>query len=397
MPLRLDLRSTGHVLRQSHSTFVSAALPLFLAALLLLSFRSALLAGTLALTSLSDRNPSLLSVLSSPPSPPPPPPRRVFRRVHSPNPLIPTADDFLPPVPALPPNATLPRLFVASPSFPPSPVQFSLPAADPADPAATAATAHLDRADAVAFLYLLTVLSLAHSLAIVGFIFVYSSALGIVFFSVAAAHLGHPISLVDALFSGASIGIRKLSGFVFLKWSVRDALIQFLCICFFSEIADQAKLFKLFIKVKLMPFSHSGGGGSGLWDPELSGFLFAWMVLDTAASLLLAVHPWVLIMDQTVRRRGRDLAREGFYLFSLMPVQAFSIKCLETVLCGSLGRWAAVVAGERSLAGWFYSMAEVYFMVVWLVFYFAVRCKDAELEGQSFGRRDLEDCLSGLR
>lgn len=172
-------------------------------------------------------------------------------------------------------------------------------------------------------------------------------------------------------------------------------MIQFLCICFFSEIADQAKLFKLFIKVKLMPFSHSGGGG--LWDPELSGFLFAWMVLDTAASLLLSVHPWVMIMDHNERRRGRDLAREGFYLVSLMPVQAFCIKCLETVLCGSLGRWAAVMAGERSIAGLLHSMAEVYFMVVWLVYYFTVRCKDAELDGRRFGRGDLEDCLSGLR
>ncbi|KAH7691142.1 hypothetical protein IHE45_02G097100 [Dioscorea alata] len=392
MPLRPDLRSTGHVLRQSHSTFVSAALPLLLAAILLLSFRSALLAGTLTLTSLSDRNPSLLSLLSSPPSPPPPP-RRLPRRIPSPNPLLHVADDLFPPVPAVPSNSTLPRLLLTSSSFPPSPVHFALPAAAAA--AADLAANHLDRADAVAFLYLLTVLSLAHSLAIIGFIFVYSSALGIVFFSVATAHLGHPISLVDALVSGASLGIRRLSGFVFLKWSVRDALIQFLCICFFSEIADQAKLFKLFIKVKLMPFSHSGGGG--LWDPELSGFLFAWMVLDTAASLLLSVHPWVMIMDHNERRRGRDLAREGFYLVSLMPVQAFCIKCLETVLCGSLGRWAAVMAGERSIAGLLHSMAEVYFMVVWLVYYFTVRCKDAELDGRRFGRGDLEDCLSGLR
>ncbi|KAG9445640.1 hypothetical protein H6P81_011768 [Aristolochia fimbriata] len=37
------------------------------------------------------------------------------------------------------------------------------------------------------------------------------------------------------------------------------------------------------------------------------------------------------------------------------------------------------------------SVAEVYFMIVWLVFYFSARTKEAELDGRRFGRRELED------
>ncbi|RWW66411.1 hypothetical protein BHE74_00026232 [Ensete ventricosum] len=84
-PLRLNHRTAVRILRRSLSSLLSAP-ALILTALLLLFFHSALLAGTLRLSSLSDRDPDVCSLLhclsssssssSSPPSPPTPPATR---------------------------------------------------------------------------------------------------------------------------------------------------------------------------------------------------------------------------------------------------------------------------------------------------------------------------------
>ncbi|URD77909.1 hypothetical protein MUK42_18705 [Musa troglodytarum] len=102
-------------------------------------------------------------------------------------------------------------------------------------------------------------------------------------------------------------------------------------------------------------------------------------------------------MDHDLRRRGQDVVKEGFYLMSLMPTQAILIKFLEALVWGYLGAWTATMVGWKLFAAAFLSLAEVYFMAVWLVFYFAARCEDGELIGRQFGARDLEDCLNGLR
>lgn len=177
--------------------------------------------------------------------------------------------------------------------------------------------------------------------------------------------------------------------------------MQFLCICFFSEIQDQVKLFKLFVRVKLMPFSLTAPFPLGPWfaplEADLSGFVYAWAVVDMVSAVVLAVNPFVVIMDHNVRRRGPDAMKEGFYLSSLMLSQAIWIKLMETLVCGRAARAALMMIGGRMFAMAVQSVGEVYFMVAWLVFYFAARSKDGELEGRRFGRRDLEDCINGLR
>ncbi|KAG6508402.1 hypothetical protein ZIOFF_033776 [Zingiber officinale] len=434
-PAALHLRhgTTASLLRRSFASLLFSP-SLLLASFLLLFFRSALLAGTLRLSSLPDRDPAIRSLLhrlsfspsssasSTHPAPPPPsspPPHTARRRppfLHLTR--LGTLDDdgpFSDPssssrLGSLGLNASFPALFLLGdgtvgqrsstnpslkfrvPEFvPSSPFVFSFPDMDDLvgldvdrdrfpDLRILGRGFDLDPRDATAIVYLLTLLSATHALAIIGFLLTYTSALGIVFFTIVTSQLGKPVSVINTICSGAQLGMRRLTGFVFLRWAARDALIQFLCIWFFADVRDQNVLFKLFVKVKLMPFSLSPvNPWPGPYDEALSGFFFVWALVDTAVSLVFAVVPSVVIMDHDFRRRGKDVLKEGFFLTSLMPRQAIWIKLLETLVCACMGRWMATVFGWKLFVTAFLSIAEIYFMVVWMVFYFSARCKDGEL------------------
>ena len=112
-------------------------------------------------------------------------------------------------------------------------------------------------------------------------------------------------------------------------------------------------------------------------------------------AFIFSVDAWVAIVDS--RKSGREIVKEGCYLISTMLNQAIQVKCLEAILCGSFVRWGLSRVCGRSLAKMFQSTMEVYFMVTWLMFYFAARCKDADLHGRRFGQRELEGLVEGHR
>ncbi|KAG8091982.1 hypothetical protein GUJ93_ZPchr0012g19120 [Zizania palustris] len=432
-PQTLDLRTGGQILRRAAAQFLRpASLPLLLlAALLLILFRSALVAGTLRLASFADQDPALRSLLSrlSPPSPPspPPPPHHLSRRrspfTSSSSSL--SDDDFL--VGTLDPSSSAPSrrrnasyyefIFTPSSSSPKSyPVSLlhRLPSStspfffvvhnETSPPRSASARGgelrllDLTRRDAAAIINLLALLSSAHVLAILGYIAAHSTALGVVFASVAGRHLqGHQRRWFH--FSGIASGAKRLTGFAFLRWAIRDAIVQMLCLWFFSEVHDQAQLFRLFVVAKLMPFSASVNPwlAVAVAGPELDGFFIGWALLDAIVSVLFTVVPWVFVMDHDQRLPGRNAVKEGCYLVSLMATDATLIKCWETVLCGSMGRLAMVAFGGKVLGEFLHSIAEVYFMVVWLMFYFSARCKESRLGGRHFGLEDVAAALDGFR
>jgi hypothetical protein len=255
----------------------------------------------------------------------------------------------------------------------------------------------LTRRDAAAIIHLLALLSSAHVLAILGYIAVHSASLGAVFASVAGRHVqGRRRGF---LLAGATRGARRLTGFTFLRWATRDAVVQILCLWFFADVHDQAQLFRLFVVAKLMPFSASVNPwlAAAVAGPELDGFFVAWAVLDAVVSVLFTVVPWVVVMDRDPRPPGRNAVKEGCYLVSLMATDATLLKCWETVVCGSMGRLIMVTFGGKVLGGFLHAIAEVYFMVVWLMFYFAARCKEVRLGGRQFGLEDVAAAIDGFR
>ncbi|XP_021730762.1 uncharacterized protein LOC110697687 [Chenopodium quinoa] len=253
----------------------------------------------------------------------------------------------------------------------------------------------LGRRDAAALFFLVSVLSAAYGWVILGFVITYSWALGIVFISVVNDLLGKYTSIFGTVWSGSSLGVKKLSGFILMRWAVRDALTQILGLWFFGEIHDQYSFFKLFLRLKLMPFSVSSPWVPG-YNEEISGFLFAWFLMDTIVSFVFAVDSWVTIAN-TRRGGGREIVKEGCYLLATMIHQSIQLKCLELIMCGAFMRWVLARVLGRSFAVLFQALVEVYFIVAWLIFYFAARSKDAHLSGRRFGRRELEGLIQGLR
>ncbi|KAF2289916.1 hypothetical protein GH714_039167 [Hevea brasiliensis] len=182
-------------------------------------------------------------------------------------------------------------------------------------------------------------LSAAYGWVILGFTAIYSWILGIIFVAVVNDLLGRFTSFVAVVWDGSRLGLKRLTGFILMRWAVRDALTQLI----------------------------------GLWY---------------------FVDAWVTIVDS--RRTGREIIKEGCYLISTLFNQAVQIKSMETILCGSAARWLLTRVFGKFLAAVFQSAVEVYFMVAWLIFYFAARCKEAHSEGRRFGRRELEGLIDGL-
>ncbi|KAM6568936.1 hypothetical protein CsatB_016921 [Cannabis sativa] len=252
----------------------------------------------------------------------------------------------------------------------------------------------LGRRDAALLFFLVSFLSAAYGWVILGFLVTYSWVLGIVFTTVVNDLLGRFNSFAGLIWDGSRLGLKRLSGFILMRWAVRDALTQLLGLWYFGEIEDQYSFFKLFVRLKLMPFSVMSPWIRG-FEKEISGFLFTWFLLDTFVAFVFAVDAWIAIVDS--RKSGREIVKEGCYLISTMFNQAVQIKCLEAVFCGSFVRWVLSRVCGKSFAKLFQSTVEVYFMVVWLVFYFAARCKDANSQGRRFGRREMENLIDGLR
>ncbi|KAJ7976943.1 Transmembrane protein [Quillaja saponaria] len=250
------------------------------------------------------------------------------------------------------------------------------------------------RRDAAALFFLVSFLSAAYGWVILVFLVTYSWVLGIVFITVVNDLLGRFSSFFGVIWDGSRLGLKRLSGFILMRWAVRDALTQLLGLWYFGEIEDQYSFFKLFVRLKLMPFSILSPWIRG-FEKEISGFLFAWFLIDTFVAFIFSIDAWVAIVDS--RRSGREIVKEGCYLISTMFNQAVQIKCLEAIFCGSFVRWVLARICGNFLAKVFQSTVEIYFMVAWLIFYFSARCKDANLQGRRFGQRELEGLIEGQR
>ena len=260
---------------------------------------------------------------------------------------------------------------------------------------------HLERRDAMALAYLMTLFSGVYLFATVGFLSLYSCAVGIVFLAVAEFFLGRRRrrSPLRTIYAGSCLGIRRALVFVFLRWVVRDVLAQFLCVLFFSDVRDQQSVLKLFMRVKLVPFlltaspltQWSGGDERGLW-----WFLLAWGMLERVVAVAFAFSCWAAVADPENGRRGPEVLWEGLRQVMAMGDRAFLLRQLEMMVCWNAGRWLLASVGGRLFAGAVQSVAEVFFMVVWLVCYLDMRSREARLGGRSFGSRNLEDSIRGL-
>ncbi|KAL1565995.1 hypothetical protein AAHA92_01655 [Salvia divinorum] len=252
----------------------------------------------------------------------------------------------------------------------------------------------LGNRDVSSLFFLAGVLSAAYAYVVLAFIVTYTWGNGIIFLKVVDHLVGNQRSFFRTVWDGSNIGLKRLSGFVLMKWAVRDALAQLMGIFFFGEIEDQYVFFKVFLRMKFMPFANVAPWVIG-HEWESAGFMAVWFLSDVLLGLLFAVGSWVAIVD--ARRGGREIVREGCHMLVALFYPAFEMRWMEVIVCGSVGKWALRrVFGDFAVLV-FQSSMEVYFMVAWLVFYLAARHKDDTSLGRTFGRRELEGFLEVAR
>ncbi|KAB2045357.1 hypothetical protein ES319_D01G155700v1 [Gossypium barbadense] len=186
----------------------------------------------------------------------------------------------------------------------------------------------LGRQDAATLFFLVSFLSFSYGWVILGFTMIYSLILGVLFVTVVNDLIGRFVSFIGAFLDGSKVGLKRLTGFVLMKWAVRDAVTQLLGLWYFGEIEDHYSFFKLFVRLKLMPFSVMSPWIRG-FEKEISGFLFSWFLVDTLVAFAFSLAAWIAIVDS--RRTGREIIEEGCYLMSTLLNQAIQIKCYEAI------------------------------------------------------------------
>ncbi|KAG8374233.1 hypothetical protein BUALT_Bualt11G0110000 [Buddleja alternifolia] len=252
----------------------------------------------------------------------------------------------------------------------------------------------LGRPEANSLFFLAGVVSVAYAYVVLAFIVTYTWVTGMVFLKVVDHLLGNYRSFFRTIWDGSNIGFKRLSGFILMKWALMDALAQLIGILFFGEIEDQYVFFKIFLRMKFMPFANVAPWVIG-HEWESSGFIVAYFLCDLMLGFIFAVASWVAIVNS--RRGGREIVKEGCHMLIALFYPAFEIRWLEAIICGSVGRWALRRIFGDIFTLVFQSLMEVYFMVAWLVFYLAARHKDDTSLGRTFGRRELEGFLEVAR
>ncbi|KAI7751346.1 hypothetical protein M8C21_023443 [Ambrosia artemisiifolia] len=239
-------------------------------------------------------------------------------------------------------------------------------------------------------LWLIGVLSGCYGVMIVAYVFTHVWVHGVVFVVVVNEFLGRDCLLWEAFEKGAILGAKRLSGFVIMRWVIRDAWTQLLGVLFFGEIEDQYSLFKIFVRLKFMPFSMVTPWVKG-FEKEIYFFMLSWFLLDMVMSFVFALDPWVAMVDS--RLTGKQVFKEGCRLLSIMISPAINLKCFEGIVCGSFGRHVLTYFFGQLLASMIQSFMEVYFMVAWMIHYLVVKSIDARSNGTPFGRSELETML----
>lgn len=119
-------------------------------------------------------------------------------------------------------------------------------------------------------------------------------------------------------------------------------------------------------------------------------YLFDWLIYSTYI-----VGCWVAIMEREYT--GREALNKGWNLVKNMAFEAAIIKVVEAIFCGRSFGWMLKKYGGQFFSSFTITLVQTYFLIVWLIFYFAARCKEDEGGREHFSHQDLEDFLDKFR
>ncbi|KAF5475842.1 hypothetical protein F2P56_007606 [Juglans regia] len=225
-------------------------------------------------------------------------------------------------------------------------------------------------------------------LVVLWFVAIYSLGLGIVFITVVNEILGTFNSFLVTMWEGSRVGLERLFGLILMRWLVRHILTYLLGWWYFGKIEDQDTYLKLYVMLKLMPFSIMSPWISGL-EKEILGFSITCFLTDTFLALIFAGDVWIAIMEPW--RTQTEIMQEGYYLTLTTLSQGIHIISLEAIFCGPFVRVVLAQVFGRFFAMVFQSVLEVYFMVALLMLYFYAWYRNSSnFHGETFGWRELE-------
>lgn len=95
-------------------------------------------------------------------------------------------------------------------------------------------------------------------------------------------------------------------------------------------------------------------------------------LIDIVVSFVFAIDVWIAIVDSS--KSGSKIVKEGCCLILTMMNQVVQLKCLEEITHGTfIRRFLTRIFGKVFAAFLHHSTVDVFFMVVWLLFYLGAR------------------------
>ncbi|MCO5560852.1 hypothetical protein L7F22_014472 [Adiantum nelumboides] len=248
----------------------------------------------------------------------------------------------------------------------------------------------------VLLIFLLVVVAVTAFLAIVGF--QHAAVLGSVAFSVVSTHMGKRAGARQAIKSSFKSSIGRLMWLAILHATLRGLLDLFFMKTLFGGIMEMEQVETLVLRLSaapfaiLAPFIDADATSPGM-AVRIGLFVCFDYLFDGVAYCIYMVACWVTIFERNYW--GLGAVTRSRSLVTGMIWQALVIRLIEALVCGRTARWLLQHVIGQFAAASVICIGQMYFLVVWLIFYMSARSLHDRLS--HFSYRTLEDFLDRFK
>lgn len=245
-------------------------------------------------------------------------------------------------------------------------------------------------------IFLVVAVAVTVFLAIVGF--QHAAVLGSVAYSVVSTHMGKRASARQALKSSLKSSIGRLMWLAILHATLRGLHSLFFMKTLFGGVMEMEQVESLVLRLSAAPFAFlapftdvdAASLGMAIRIGLFIGFDY---LFDGVAYCIYMVACWVTILERN--HWGLGAVTRSCSLVKSMEWQALVIRLIEATICGRTSRWLLQQIIGQFAASSIICIAQVFFLVLWLIFYMSAR----SLHDQSsqFSHRTLEDFLDRFK
>lgn len=232
--------------------------------------------------------------------------------------------------------------------------------------------------------------------AIVGF--QHAAVLGSVAYSVVSTHMGKRASARQALRSSLKASIGRLMWLAILHATLRGLHNLFCMKTLFGGVMEMEQVESLVLRLSatpfafLAPFTDADATSLGM-GIRIGLFVGLDYLFDGVAYCIYMLACWITIVERN--HWGLGAVTRSCNLVKSMERQAIVVRLIEAGVCGRTARWLLQQIIGQFAASSLICLAQVFFLVMWLIFYMSAR----SLHDQSpqFSHRTLEDFLDRFK